>query len=53
MDNKISDCSEVQKLAKLPSLKTVALKGNPVQTLDPDYDRLIARLALPHVENVV
>lgn len=50
MDNQISDWTEVQKLAKLPSLKSVALKGNPIEAQDPAIYLAGALFALPQVE---
>lgn len=50
--NRISDWSEVEKLAMLPSLWSVALKGNPIETQDPANYRATALRALPQVDKI-
>lgn len=51
-DNKISRWSEVEKLAKLPSLIGIALTGNPIEKEDPtNYFDALLRL-LPQVKSL-
>lgn len=51
-NNKISRWSEVKKLAKLPSLKSVELMGNPIETEDPANYRNTVLHVLPQVESI-
>jgi len=51
-DNKVAEWTEVDKLAGVPSLRTVYLERNPIYHADPASYRRKVMMALPQVTQI-